>query len=472
MIANNPSLAEIQEALQSGKHTTMVLVESYLRNIDLHKTLNIYIEVYREEALKRAAALDQKIKSGDQLGSLFGCIVSLKDVIAQKNHDLTAGSKILSGYNSPFDATAVARLIEQDAIIIGRTNCDEFGMGSSNEHSIYGPTKNGTDPSRVPGGSSGASAVSIQMNTCLIALGSDTGGSVRQPASFCGVYGLKPTYGRISRYGLIAYASSFDQIGILGQHPDDIGAVLEVMAGQDQHDATSASIDVEDYHPDRTIKDPKVAYFPSLINHERLDPVIRNKIAQVIEQLGASGATVNVHEFKYADYLVPTYYILTTAEASTNLSRYDGVRYGHRSAEVSNLEEMYVKSRTEGFGAEVKRRIMLGTYVLSEGYFDAYFTKAQQVRRLIKEEIDQVLEESDFIILPTTTGMPWKIGEIDNDPIAVYLSDMYTVLANLTGLPAISIPLGNNHDGLPFGIQLISKSFDEHRLLTMAKQII
>jgi len=470
MIDSNPTLAQIQEAIQQGKCTVASLVSAYLQNIDQHADLNIYIEVYRKEALQQAETLDQKIKDGADVGLLFGCIVSLKDVISHKDHKLSAASKILTDYKSPYDATAVARLKEQDAIIIGRTNCDEFGMGSSNENSIYGPTKNGAAPERVPGGSSGASAVSVQMNTCLIALGSDTGGSVRQPASFCGVYGLKPTYGRVSRYGLIAYASSFDQIGILGQHLDDLGIVLQVIAGKDRHDATSASIEVPDYDRTKTFNKAKVGYFPELIDHERLDPVIKTQINNVIEQLGSSDASIADYQFKYADYLVPSYYILTTAEASTNLSRYDGVRYGHRSAEVSNLEEMYVKSRTEGFGAEVKRRIMLGTYVLSEGYFDAYFTKAQQVRRLIKEEIDQVLEDCDFIILPTTTGMPWKIGEMDDDPIAVYMSDMYTVLANLTGLPAISIPLGTNADNLPFGIQLISKSFDEQTLLSVAKQ--
>lgn len=471
MITPKKNLLEIQSDLELGDYSVSDLVTSYLELAKEHESLNIYIELYEESAKKEANLLDQKIKNGDQLGRLFGCVISVKDVISQKDRGLTAASKILEGYTSPYSATAIERLLAEDAIIIGRTNCDEFGMGSANENSIYGPTRNGADDGRVPGGSSGAAAVSVQMNTCLIALGSDTGGSVRQPASFCGVFGLKPSYGRISRYGLIAYASSFDQIGILGHSPDDIGRVLEVSAGKDTMDATSSSNEVAPYSKGRFISNPKIAYFSSLIDHEKLDKGIKHNFLEKIEQLRNSGASIVVKDFKYADYLVPAYYVLTTAEASTNLSRYDGVRYGHRSTSSENLEDMYVNSRTEGFGKEVKRRIMLGTYVLSEGYFDAYFTKAQQVRRLITEEVNKVLEECDFIILPTSTSLPWKIGEMAEDPVAVYLSDMYTVLANLTGLPAISVPSGNNIDGLPFGIQLMSKKYSEYELLTLAKSL-
>ncbi len=471
MIEPSKSLVQIQKELLAGEYTMEDLVLGYLHQIDMSKQLNIYVEVYSNEVIELAKQIDQKIKSGSDLGILFGCVVSVKDVIAHKEHGLTAGSKILEGYKSPFGATAVDRLVEADAIIIGRTNCDEFGMGSSNENSIYGPTKNGIDPERVPGGSSGAAAVSVQRNTCLIALGSDTGGSVRQPATFCGVYGLKPTYGRISRYGLIAYASSFDQIGILGHNPDDIGAVLSLASGKDPLDATSSSKEVSEYNKEKTITNPKIAYFPSLVEHKKLDENIKTNVLEKIDQLKSQGATIITKDFKYSDFLVPTYYVLTTAEASANLSRFDGVRYGHRSQDSDNLEDMYVNSRTEGFGKEVKRRIMLGTYVLSEGYFDAYFTKAQQVRRLISEEITKVLDECDFIILPTSTSFPWKIGEMSDDPVAVYLSDMYTVLANLTGIPAISIPVGTNSDGLPFGIQLMSKRYNEYELLHMAKSI-
>jgi aspartyl-tRNA(Asn)/glutamyl-tRNA(Gln) amidotransferase subunit A len=471
MMTPKKSLQEIQLDLQSGDYSMSELVDSYLQYAKKHESLNIYIELYEEEVKKQANRIDQQIKNGAQLGALYGCVISIKDIISYKDHGLTAASKILDGYISPYHATAVERLLAEDAIIIGRTNCDEFGMGSANENSIYGPTKNGADEHRVPGGSSGASAVSVQMNTCLIALGSDTGGSVRQPASFCGVYGLKPSYGRISRYGLIAYASSFDQIGILGHGPDDIARVLEVSAGKDPMDATSASRPIDRYSADKVISNPKIAYFSSLIDHEKLEESIKNNFLQILEQLRSSGASIVEKGFEFADYLVPTYYVLTTAEASTNLSRYDGVRYGHRSESSSTLEDMYVNSRTEGFGKEVKRRIMLGTYVLSEGYFDAYFTKAQQVRRLITEEINKVLEECDFIILPTSTSLPWRIGEMKEDPVAVYISDMYTVLANLTGLPCISIPSGNNTDGLPFGIQIMSKKYSEHDLLALAKSL-
>jgi aspartyl-tRNA(Asn)/glutamyl-tRNA(Gln) amidotransferase subunit A len=471
MILPKKNLKEIQSDLDSGIYSMSDLLIGYLAQAKKQEGLNIYIEIYESEAKKEAERIDKKIKNGDELGALYGCVVSIKDVIAHKGQGLGAASKILEDYKSPYNATSIERLLAEDAIIIGRTNCDEFGMGSANENSIYGSTKNGADPERVPGGSSGGAAVSVQMNTCLIALGSDTGGSVRQPASFCGVYGLKPSYGRISRYGLIAYASSFDQIGILGHDPDDIGRVLEVVAGKDPMDATSSSNKVDSYAKIDVKPNPKIAYFPSLIDHEKLDESIRANVLQIIEQLESLGASVIGKEFSYADFLVPTYYVLTTAEASTNLSRYDGVRYGHRSNSSDSLEEMYVNSRTEGFGKEVKRRIMLGTYVLSEGYFDAYFTKAQQVRKLIFEELSKVLDECDFLILPTSTSLPWKIGGMAGDPISVYLSDMYTVLANLTGLPAISIPSGTNNEGLPFGIQLMSKKYSEYDLLSIAKSI-
>ena len=403
--------------------------------------------------------------------ALYGCVVSVKDNIVQEGKQTSAASKILEGYTSPFNATAIQKLLDEDAIIIGRTNCDEFGMGSNNENSIYGPTKNGADSNLIPGGSSGGAAVSVQMNTCLIALGSDTGGSIRQPATFCGVYGLKPSYGKISRYGLIAYASSFDQIGILGHNPDDIGLILEKIAGKDKMDATSSSNPVDSYDSNAIITAPKVAYISQMINHPKLSGEIKQCIQQKIDKIKSVGGQVIEVDFRYLEYLVPTYYVLTTAEASTNLSRYDGVRYGYRSQNSETLDEMYVNTRTEGFGKEVKRRIMLGTYVLSEGYFDAYFTKAQKVRRLIKEDVDKILEQVDFIILPTSTGLPWPIGKHSADPVEVYLSDVFTVLANLIGLPAISIPMGTNPDGIPLGIQIITKKYDENKLLAFAKSL-
>lgn len=468
---NPKHLQEIQNGLLKKEFTVEAIVKGYLDAIDKSKDLNIYVEVYDKEALSKAQELDAKIQNGHSLGVLFGCVVSVKDIIVQKNKETTAASKILEGYVSPFSATAIKKLLAEDAIIIGRTNCDEFGMGSANENSIYGPTKNGADASLTPGGSSGGAAVSVQMNTCLIALGSDTGGSVRQPAAFCGVYGLKPSYGKISRYGLIAYASSFDQIGILGHHPDDIGLVLEKIAGKDPMDATSSSLPIPPYDPSSEIRNPSVAYFPEMVDHAKLGQEVKDSIHSKIQQLKEKGTEVKELEFKYLDFLVPTYYVLTTAEASTNLSRFDGVRYGYRSPNSDTLEDMYVNTRTEGFGKEVKRRIMLGTYVLSEGYFDAYFTKAQKVRRLIKEEIDKALEQADFILLPSSTGLPWKIGGMSGDPVEVYLSDVYTVLANLTGLPAISVPVGTNSDGIPLGMQIITKKYSENELLAFAKSV-
>ncbi|MDF1696582.1 MAG: Asp-tRNA(Asn)/Glu-tRNA(Gln) amidotransferase subunit GatA [Saprospiraceae bacterium] len=465
------SLQEIQLQIKTKKLQVSDLVQQYLDRIEQSKHLNIYVEVYKEDAIQRAIELDTKIKSGDQLGALYGCIISVKDIIVQKGKHTTAASKILDGFVSPYSATALQRLIEEDAIIIGRTNCDEFGMGSANENSIYGPTKNGADPSRIPGGSSGGAAVSVQMNTCLIAIGSDTGGSVRQPAAFCGIYGLKPSYGRISRYGLIAYASSFDQIGILGHTPDDIGLILEQISGRDELDATSSHVPVENYDPTEQIPSPTVAYFPQMIDHPKLNPDIKSAIEEKIEQIQSGGGKVVPVDFQYMDFLVPTYYVLTTAEASTNLSRFDGVRYGYRATDSNTLEDMYVNTRTEGFGNEVKRRIMLGTYVLSEGYFDAYFNKAQKVRRLIKEEMESILENVDFVLLPTSTSIPWKIGELADDPVEVYLSDVFTVLANLTGLPSINIPAGTNTDGIPLGIQIISKKYSENKLLSFSKRL-
>ena len=469
---NPNSLKTIQSDLVQGKYTIRRVVENYLEKIDQCSDLNVYVEVYAEEALEKAERLDKKLNAKDQMGSLFGCVISVKDNIVQKGKLTSAASKILEGYRSPFTATALQKLLDEDVIVIGRTNCDEFGMGSSNENSIYGPVKNGADPERTPGGSSGGAAVSVQMNTCLAALGSDTGGSIRQPASFCGVYGLKPSYGRVSRYGLIAYASSFDQIGVLGHNPEDIGAILDKISGHDPLDATSSSFEIVNNSSDHSIRNPKVAYFPQMVDHPKLDSDIKKAIKGILSKLEATSGKVEKMDFHYMEYLVPTYYVLTTAEASTNLSRYDGVRYGYRSPDSKTLDEMYVNSRTQGFGKEVKRRIMLGTYVLSEGYFDAYFTKAQKLRKLIKEEIDQILQKVDFIILPTSNSLPWQIGEHQNDPVAEYLSDIYTVLANLTGLPAISIPMGTNSDGIPLGIQIITKKYDEKKLLQFSESLI
>ncbi|MFK8104644.1 MAG: Asp-tRNA(Asn)/Glu-tRNA(Gln) amidotransferase subunit GatA [Saprospiraceae bacterium] len=467
------NLQAIQSELKAGSTSCEKLVDYYLTQIEQQLSLNIYVETYAEEARARAKALDQKYQEDPMsVGPLFGMVVSIKDVLCYKDHKLSAGSKMLHNFTSSFSATAIERILAADAIIIGRTNCDEFAMGSTNENSYYGPTRNAIDPTRVPGGSSGGSAVSVQADTCLAALGSDTGGSVRQPASFCGLVGMKPSYGRISRYGLLAYASSFDQIGILANSVADTAILLEVMAGADEFDSTVSAEAVPAYSQHLTFSGrAKVAYIEEAMQHKGLDPEIKKQSFHFIEELRSAGHQVEAVDFEYLAYLVPSYYVLTMAEASSNLSRYDGVRYGHRTETATSLEEHYRKSRTEGFGEEVKRRIMLGTFVLSVGYYDAYFKKAQQARRLIQQRIIEVLEDYDFIIMPVTPSVAWKIGAKQDNPVEVYLSDIYTVLANLTGMPAIAFPLGKNKNGIPFGIQLMSAKFTEKNLLSFANTI-
>ncbi len=462
------SLQSIRQQLDSGDLSMVGVVEYYLHQIKQSRDLNIYIEIYREEALSAAERLDAKRAAGEEMGALYGIVASIKDVLCYQDHQVTAGSHILDGFESQFTATSLERALAEDMIIIGRTNCDEFAMGSSNENSYYGPTFNGIDPDRVPGGSSGAAAVSVQMDTCLVAFGSDTGGSVRQPAAFCGVYGYKPTYGRISRYGLIAYASSFDQIGLLSKDVSAIRETLSVVEGQDQMDSTSADLaSIESTAPQKTYK---IAYFEHIADHPAIAPAIREAFQDRIEQLRAAGHEVVPVSFDLIDYLVPTYYVLTTAEASSNLHRFDGVRYGHQAKDAHDIHELYAKSRSEGFGTEVKRRIMMGTFVLSVGYFDAYFNKAQQVRALLTEQIKTIFAEHDFILMPTTPDVAWRVGEKVDDPLEMYLSDIFTVLANLCGLPAISIPNGV-HEGLSHGIQLLARQFDDDRLIDFSASL-
>jgi len=339
-------------------------------------------------------------------------------------------------------------------------------MGSANENSAYGPTRNAADENKVPGGSSGASAVAVQAGTCLASLGSDTGGSVRQPAAFCGVVGMKPSYGRISRFGLLAYASSFDQIGILANSVEDVSILLETMSGYDENDSTSSQHPVPSYSQNLNFDGKKrIAYFESALEHESMDDEIRGQIFSLIKKLRTEGHVVEAVDFEYLDYIIPAYYVLTTAEASSNLSRYDGVRFGHRSDDAKDLMEVYKKSRTEGFGEEVKRRIMLGTFVLSSGYYDAYYSKAQKVRRLIADKTFEIFQNFDFILMPASPTPPWNIGEKVDDPVAVYLSDIFTVQANMVGIPAISLPVGNHENGLPIGVQLMSNKFEEEMLL-------
>lgn len=468
------TLSQVQKALQAGEISTEALVEHYLQQIEASQELNIYVEVYATEALAKAREIDQKLTAGNKnLGRLYGMVVSHKDVICYKDHGVTAGSKILEGFESLFSATAIERLLAEDVIIIGRVNCDEFAMGSTNETSYYGPTRNGADPNKVPGGSSGASAVAVQMDTCLISLGSDTGGSVRQPAGFCGVLGMKPSYGRISRHGLLAYGSSFDQIGILAHSVADIASSLEIMAGADEHDSTVSQAEVPAY-PALLAKaeKKKIAYFDTALHHPNLDPEVRAAAEKMIQQLQADGHQVEAVPFEYLDYIIPAYYVLTTAEASSNLSRYDGVRFGHRSKEAQTLLDTYKKSRTEGFGTEVKRRIMLGTFVLSAGYYDAYYAKAQKVRQLVYQATKDILKNFDFIMMPTAPGTAWNLGESLDDPVKMYLADIFTVQANMCGIPALALPLGTHSNGLPMGIQFMADTLREADLLSFSYQLV
>lgn len=468
------SISQYQHDLTQGKISCTEIVRHYLSKIEETKHLNAFVHVFPDEALQRAADLDEKRRSGKTTGKLHGVVIAIKDVICYKDHPLSAASKILKGFTSIYSATAVERLLQEDAIIIGVCNCDEFAMGSTNENSVYGNVLNAADETRVPGGSSGGSAVAVQAGLCMVSLGSDTGGSVRQPADFCGIVGLKPTYGRISRYGLVAYASSFDQIGIFADNVEDVSIVLEVMAGADEYDSTVSQQPVEAYST--SIKENKkcrFAYFKETLEHPSLDKEIADRINELIERIKKEGHEVTALSFEYLDYIVPAYYILTTAEASSNLSRYDGVRYGYRSSNSSNdLTEFYKHNRSEGFGKEVKRRILLGTFVLSTGYYDAYFTKAQKVRRKLVEKTELVFSKFDFILMPTSPSVAFKIGEKSDDPIAMYLADIYTVFANLTGIPGISLPLFKHSTGMPFGVQLMAKQFNELSLLDASEKLM
>jgi len=457
-----------QKKYLQGSLTITDEVHACLRAIADTRDYNIYVQVYTEEAISKAKELDRRIAKGQPVGKLAGMILSIKDVLCYAGHPVTAGSKILSGFKSMITATGIQKLLDEDAIIIGSVNCDEFAMGSSNENSIYGPTKNGFDKERIPGGSSGASAVSVQLDTCLVALGTDTGGSVRQPAAFCGVIGMKPSYGRISRYGLIAYASSFDQMGLLSKDLYALSLVLSVAAGSDPLDSTSSTLAVENYHDfEEQPQKKRIAYFTECIDHPSLNAQNKNLFISQIDSLKSLGHTVEKISFPLIDYLVPTYYVLTTAEASSNLSRYDGIRYGHRAPDSKDIHELYRRTRDEGFGLEVKRRIMLGTFVLSSGYYDAYYTKAQKARRLIKSQMEALWDKFDFIAMPCTTGKPWKIGTMDEDPVAVYLSDVFTVMANLCGIPAINLPYkGNEEDDKYYGFQVLAPYMQEKNLLS------
>ncbi len=459
-----------QQQLQQGTTTCVQAVTHYLQQAEKQHHLNAMVQLFSEEALERAAWLDTERSSGSPVGKLHGVVIAIKDVICYKGHTVTAASRILEGFESVYTATAVQRLLDDGAIIIGSCNCDEFAMGSSNENSVYGNVLNAQDETKVPGGSSGGSAVAVQAGICMSSLGSDTGGSVRQPADFCGIVGMKPSYGRISRYGLIAYASSFDQIGIFTQNIADAALLLESMSGPDEYDSTALQAAMPQCSNQLdTGKKFRIAYFKEALKHPSLDKEINTAITATLARLKADGHTVEAVDFDLLEYIVPAYYVLTTAEASSNLSRYDGVRYGHRTKEpVKDLTEFYKLNRTEGFGPEVQRRIMLGTFVLSAGYYDAYYTKAQQVRRLLVDKTDSVFSDFDAVLLPTSPCTAFTIGENSDDPIAMYLADIYTVFANLTGIPGVSVPLYKHSNGMPFGLQVMTKATDELTLLQLA----
>lgn len=463
------TFSAIKAALSEGKSVVSIL-QSYLNEIEKTTDLNAFLEVFRESAHEQAVLVDQKIKEGTA-GRLAGMVIGIKDNICYKNHKVSAASKILEGFESVYSATVIERLLAEDAVIIGRLNCDEFAMGSSNENSAFGAVKNVINPEYVPGGSSGGSATAVAAHLCTVALGSDTGGSIRQPASFTGTIGFKPTYGRVSRYGLIAYASSFDQIGPLANSMEDIALVTEIISGKDEYDSTVSSRPVPALQIKPLEKKLKIAYIQEALEAEGLDDEIKRFTEKQIEKLTAEGHTLVPVSFPYMEQVVPTYYVLSTAEASTNLSRFDGVHFGYRSKEAKGVEAVYVKSRTEGFGKEVKRRIMAGTFVLSQGYFDEYYSKAQKVRRLIQDWTETILAENDVILLPTTPTTAFKINEVE-DPIKMYLQDIYTVQVNLSGNPAVSLPVGTHSNGMPFGMQIIGKAFGEQELLDISNYIM
>jgi aspartyl-tRNA(Asn)/glutamyl-tRNA(Gln) amidotransferase subunit A len=502
---------EIRQQLERGEFSMVDLVEAYITQIEAtNKEINAVVFFDKEDALKQAKRIQEKITNGTA-GPLAGAVVGIKDLICQEGVQATCASKILENFKSTYDATVIAKLKEADALLLGRLNMDEFAMGSSTEYSIFGATKNPVDTTRVSGGSSGGSAAAVAANYCTMSLGSDTGGSIRQPASYCGVVGLKPSYGRVSRYGLIAYASSFDCIGPFSRNVADSARMLSVLAGKDEHDMTTSSVDVDDYMSSlkKDIKGLKIGIYDGFFS-EGLDPEIAKSVKEMIAKLEAKGAEIVPVQLDSIKYGISVYYILATAEASSNLARFDGIRYGHRAdikqikidlsaekerveatikSEISdpieqkqaiadahkkldnNLNRLYKQSRTEGFGDEVKRRIMLGTYVLSSGYYDAYYAKAQKIRRLIKEEFERAYSEVDVIASPTAPTTAFKLGDNHDDPIQMYLNDIYTITANLTGNCGISVPCGNHSNGMPIGIQFTANAYNESALFRAAQAV-
>ena len=467
------TLAALRADLAERRVKAADLAADYYRRIERKNPfLNVYLRLTKDRAVAKAERIDAMAAKGDPMPLLAGVPVGIKDVLVTKGSPSTAGSKILSGYHPPYDSTAVARLEAAGAVILGKLNCDEFAMGSSTENSAYGPVRNPVDPERVPGGSSGGSAAAVAANMAVATLGTDTGGSVRQPASFCGVVGVLPTYGRVSRYGLIAFASSLDRIGPFAANVRDAATLLGVIAGHDAKDATSSPAPVEDYaaESDKPVAGLRIGV-PAEYFAEGLDGEVRAAVERGIRALESAGCSIKPVSLPHTKYAVPTYYLVATAEASANLARFDGVRYGYRSPRSENLAAMYSHSRDEGFGAEVKRRILLGTYALSAGYYDAYYLKAQQVRRLLAEEFLRAFAEVDAIVTPTSPVPAFKLGERTGDPLAMYLADIYTVTASLAGICGVSVPCGKTSAGLPVGMQVLARHFGEGTAFRVARAV-
>jgi aspartyl-tRNA(Asn)/glutamyl-tRNA(Gln) amidotransferase subunit A len=477
-------MAELRAEISEGTTKAADLAASYYARIaQINPRLNVYLSLTKERALAQADRIDAMAAKGDPLPPLAGVPVGIKDVMVMQGAPATAGSKILGGYRPPYDATVVAKLEAAGAVLLGKLNCDEFAMGSSNENSAYGPVRNPVDTERVPGGSSGGSAAAVAANLAVATLGSDTGGSIRQPASFCGVVGVLPTWGRVSRYGLIAFASSLDRIGPFAGNVRDAATMLGVIAGHDPKDATSSAAPVPDY----AVESDKPVYetgkagetgkgglrigVPAEYFGEGLDPEVRAAVESGIAALRAGGCTVTPVSLPHTKYAIPAYYLVATAEASANLARFDGVRYGYRSPDAENLSGMYSHSRDEGFGAEVKRRILLGTYALSAGYYDAYYLKAQQVRRLLAEEFLRAFTEVDAIVCPTAPTAAFKLGEKTGDPLAMYLADIYTVTASLAGICGVTVPCGATASGLPVGMQVLARHLNEGTAFRVARAV-
>lgn len=459
-----------RSAVQERKTTSMALVEAFYQKIQKEDAdIGAYLTLSKERALEQADRMDRMAAEGKQLPPLGGVPVGIKDVMCTRGLRTTAGSKILGNFVPPYDCTAVARMEAAGAVILGKMNCDEFAMGSSNENSAFHPVHNPRDSSRVPGGSSGGSAAAVAADMAVVTLGSDTGGSIRQPAAFCGVVGMVPTYGRVSRYGLIAFASSLDHIGPLAKSVKDAATVLRTIAGRDPMDSTSADVPVPDYvaELDQPVRGLKIGVAKEYFG-EGLDPEVRKAVEHAIQTLAGLGCEVVPVSLPHTEYAIPTYYIVATAEASANLARFDGVRYGYRAKHARTLSEMYRRSRDEGFGAEVKRRIMLGTYALSAGYYDAYYLKAQKVRTLLTRDFEEAFKKVDVIVTPTSPTAAFKLGEKVDNPLAMYLADIYTVTADLAGIPGISIPCGHTSENLPIGLQILGKHFDEATILRLA----